>query len=131
MKLLLDTHALVWWWNDDPRLPDAARQAIADPAATVLVSAASAWEIATKQRLGKWPEEGRVVMEFETLVRRSRFSPLGISLAHALAAGSLAGDHRDPFDRMLIAQSRLEEAAMVSVDPVFASYGVPVVWDAA
>ena len=94
MKLLLDSHALVWWWNDDPRLPDTARQAIADPATNVLVSAASAWEIATKQRLGKWPEVDRVVSEFETLVRRSRFATLGISLAHALAAGSLAGPHR-------------------------------------
>ena len=127
-KLLLDTHALVWWWTDDCRLPQAARQAIADPATMVLVSAASAWEIATKQRLGKWPEVDRLVTEFEALIRRSRFAALSITHAHAQAAGALAGPHRDPFDRMLLAQSKIEDAAIVSADAVFAGYGVPVVW---
>ncbi len=89
MRLLLDFHALVRWCNDDPRLPDAIRQAIADPAAAVFVSAASAWKIATRQRLGKWPGVNRVALEFETLVRPPRFSLLGISPAHTLAAGSL------------------------------------------
>ncbi len=130
-KLLLDTHALVWWWTDDQRLPAAARAAIADPSAVILVSAASAWEIATKHRLGKWPDVARILETFEDLVRRSRFSGLPITLAHGTRAGSLGGTHRDPFDRMLIAQAEEQPATMVSGDPVFRSYNIPVIWDTA
>ena len=128
MKLLLDTHALVWWWTDDPRLPAAARAAIAAPATTVLVSAASVWEIATKHRLGKWAEVAPLLDGFETLVRRSRFTPLPVTLGQARAAGSLPGPHRDPFDRMLIAQAADQQTPLVSGDPVFASYGIAVIW---
>lgn len=128
MKLLLDTHALVWWWNDDSRLPKTAREAIGTQETIVLVSAASAWEIATKLRLGRWPEADRLIEDFEGLVRRSRFATLSISLGHAVAAGAMQGPHRDPFDRMLMAQCRLEEATIVSADPVFAGYGIPVLW---
>ncbi len=130
-KLLLDTHALVWWWTDDQRLPAVARAAIADPSAVILVSAASAWEIATKHRLGKWPHVANIVETFEDLVRRSRFSGLPIELAHGTRASSLGGAHRDPFDRMLIAQAEEQPATMVSGDPVFRSYNIPVIWDAA
>lgn len=128
MRLLLDTHALVWWWIDDPRLPAAARAAIADPENTVLVSAASAWELATKQRLGKWPEVEALLADFDASLRRSRFGVLAISLAHARAAGGLEGPHRDPFDRMLIAQCRAEGVPVVSGDAVFGQYGVAVIW---
>jgi PIN domain nuclease of toxin-antitoxin system len=89
VRLLLDTHALVWWWTDDPRLPQPARGAIADPGNTVIVSAASAWEIATKHRVGKWPEVAPIVEAFETFVLRSRFGLLPISALHARAAGML------------------------------------------
>lgn len=130
IRLLLDTHALIWWWTDDARLPPAARAAIADPENTVIVSAVSAWEIATKHRVGKWPEVAPIVEAFETFVRRSRFSLLPISALHARAAGMLEGPHRDPFDRMLIAQSREEGLPIVSADRIFRSYGVTVVWDA-
>jgi PIN domain nuclease of toxin-antitoxin system len=113
VKLLLDTHAVVWWWTDDARLPAASRAVIASAESTVLVSAASAWEIATKSRLGKWPEARRTIDEFAALLRRSRFLPLAISIEHARLAGNLDVPLRDPFDRMLIAQSMLEEATVI------------------
>jgi PIN domain nuclease of toxin-antitoxin system len=128
MKLLLDTHALAWWWIEDKRLPPAARASIANPDNTVLVSAATAWELATKHRLGKWPDGAAIVADLDALLRRSRFGVLAISLPHAHLAGTLDGPHRDPFDRMLIAQCRHEELPIVSGDPVFAQYGVRVIW---
>jgi PIN domain nuclease of toxin-antitoxin system len=131
MKLLLDTHALVWWWTNDPRLPAHARAMIADPASTVYASAASAWEITTKHRVGKWPEAGQLIAEYSSLLRRSRFHALAISMEHAHRAGGLPGPHRDPFDRMLIAQGRLESLPIVTTDPVFATYGAEVIWDGA
>jgi PIN domain nuclease of toxin-antitoxin system len=129
MRLLLDTHALVWWWTDDRRLPAAARAAIADPGNTVHASAVSAWEITTKNRIGKWPEVEKIIAEYTALLRRSRFTPLAVSTDHAHLAGSLAGAHRDPFDRMLIAQSRLEDMKLLSADAVFAAHGVSVIWE--
>jgi len=128
VKLLLDTHTVVWWWLDDPRLPATARGMIASSANTVCVSAVSAWEIATKNRLGKWPDVDRIVAEFGSLLRRSRFVPLAITVEHAGLAGSLGCAHRDPFDRMLVAQSREEKAALVSADPVFRDLGVELIW---
>ena len=128
MKALLDTHALVWWWTDNRRLPRAARAMIAEPDNEVLVSAATVWEIATKNRLGKWPEVERLVTDFESLLLQSRFVGLPVSIAHARLAGTLTGQHRDPFDRMLIAQARLESAVLVTADAIFRRYRVPVVW---
>lgn len=128
MKLLLDTHAVVWWWLDDPRLPAKARDAIADPTNLVHVSAASAWEIATKSRAGKWPDVARIVDEFPALLRKSRFVPLPITVEHAARAGALPGAHRDPFDRMLAAQSAAEAAPLVTADTLFASLGTDVLW---
>jgi PIN domain nuclease of toxin-antitoxin system len=129
VKLLLDTHAVVWWWLDGPRLPALAREAIASPGNTVFVSAASAWELATKNRLGKWPDVETIVREFEQLLRRSRFVSLGISVGHARIAGALAGAHRDPFDRMLIAQAQDEDAVLISGDGIFREFGVDLIWD--
>jgi PIN domain nuclease of toxin-antitoxin system len=126
--LLLDTHALLWWLFDDARLPRAARELIGDPDQDVLVSSASAWEIATKHRLGKLPEAGDVPERFDEYVRKARFRELPITTAHALAAGRLPGPHKDPFDRMLIAQSLAEDAPVVTADPVFGTYGARVVW---
>jgi PIN domain nuclease of toxin-antitoxin system len=128
VKLLLDTHAVVWWWTDDPRLPATARGMISEATNTVYVSAVTAWEIATKNRLGKWPDVERIVAEFTNLLRRSRFVPLPLSIEHARLAGTMEGAHRDPFDRMLIAQSREEKAALVSCDAVFRDYGVELIW---
>ncbi len=128
MRLLLDTHALVWWWTDDRRLPDKARAAIAAPANTILVSAASMWEIATKHRLGKWPEVGQLIAQFDASLRRSRFVPLMITTDHARLAGMLDNLHRDPFDRMLAAQAMSDHAAVITGDPIFTTLGPDVVW---
>jgi PIN domain nuclease of toxin-antitoxin system len=92
------------------------------------VSAASAWEIATKHRIGKLPEAGDVVGQFPAYLRKARFTAFDISVDHALFAGSLPGPHRDPFDRMLIAQARLHSFPIVTIDPIFADYGVRVIW---
>ena len=127
-RLLLDTHALVWWWTDDRRLTARARAAIADPARQVLVSAASAWEIATKHRLGKWDSVAALVAGFEDLLRRSRFAALPITPADALAAGALDWAHRDPFDRLLLAQARAQAVPLVSGDEAFRGQDIPVIW---
>jgi PIN domain nuclease of toxin-antitoxin system len=128
MKLLLDTHALLWWLFDDPQLSPEARTAIADFDNTIFVSSASAWEIATKHRLGRLPEAAAVAKRLPTLLQRATFTPLPISVEHALAAGSLLGAHKDPFDRMLIAQARLEKLSVATIDKVFKDYGIAVVW---
>ncbi len=128
MKLLLDTHALLWWLAGDAvNLPQRARDAIGDDGNAVYVSAASAWEIATKQRLGKL-DAGMLSGEIVTIVSRQQFLPLDVTLDHAERAGSLPGAHRDPFDRMLIAQAHAENMTLVSNERVFDSYGVARLW---
>lgn len=128
MKVLLDTHALLWWLFDDSRLSQAARDVIAGPESDVLVSAASAWEIATKYRIGKLPDAAPAVGDLAQVLRQERFQELPITLQHALAAGLLPGPHRDPFDRMLVAQSQIEDLPVVTNDPVFAQYDCQVAW---
>lgn len=128
MKLLLDTHALLWWWTDDPQLSAAARAAIADTANDVLVSAASAWEIATKQRLGKLDGVPEARARFIELLAADGFALLPILVTHALHAGAHAADHRDPFDRMLAAQAALEEATLVTRDPAFSLFDCKLLW---
>ncbi len=128
MRLLLDTHALLWWLDGDRRLSRKARAAIADQANTVVVSAASAWEITTKARLGKLPGAAEVAADVARCVAGQGFSTLDITILHAQRAGRLPGDHRDPFDRMLISQAQLEDLPLVSDDGVFDEYGVARVW---
>ena len=128
MRLLLDTHALLWWWTDDPQLSAGARRAIADRANSVLVSAASAWELATKHHIGKLGEAGEAVSRFDELVAADGFEHLAISYYHCLKAGGYAVEHRDPFDRMLAAQTALEGLVLVSRDPAFGLFGVEVLW---
>lgn len=135
-RLLLDTHALVWWWTDDRRLTGPARAAIAAPGHQVLVSAASAWEIATRlrlghrlgHRLGKWDSVAALVTGFENFLRRSRFAALPITPADALAAGALDWAHRDPFDRLLLAQARAQAVPLVSGDEAFRGQDIAVIW---
>ena len=126
--MLLDTHALLWWLTEDGRLSARARKAIIASRGSVLVSAATGWELATKHRLGKLPQGEHVVPVLSELLQREGFGTLAVSLAHALAAGNLPGHHRDPFDRLLIAQAKLEVLPIVSVDRVFADYDVGVIW---
>jgi PIN domain nuclease of toxin-antitoxin system len=119
VKLLLDTHALLWWLADDPGLEPAAADAIAG-ADLVLVSAASAWEIGIKQALGKLTGPRDLAGE----VAANGFTELPITLAHAVIAGALPPHHADPFDRLLVAQARLEGCTLVTRDPRMAAYGV-------
>jgi PIN domain nuclease of toxin-antitoxin system len=126
--LLLDTHAVLWWLFDDAKLSPIARSAIADPHNEVLVSAASAWEITTKHRLGRLPEAGDVPLHLPRYLNRARFAVLDISLEHAMAAGALPDPHKDPFDRMLVAQARIEDLSVATTDQVFKDYGVAVIW---
>ncbi|QTD46680.1 type II toxin-antitoxin system VapC family toxin [Ottowia testudinis] len=128
MKLLLDTHALIWWWTNDAQLPASARALIADEALPVLVSAASAWEMATKHRLGKLGSVSAALPRFNALVQADGFGHLPITWPHALKAGSHAADNRDPFDRMLAAQADLEGLTLVTRDDAFAQFGVRTVW---
>ncbi len=128
MNLLLDTHVLIWWLGSLPMLSADASDALADPENEAFVSGASAFEIATKYRLGKLPVAAALVDGLDEHLRREGFKPVAISLPHALAAGRLPGPHKDPFDRMLIAQARLEGFTVVTSDPIFQRYRVPVVW---
>ncbi len=128
MKLLLDTHALLWWLTDDSRLSLQAREAIADDQNSIFVSAASAWEIATKQRIGKLEQVPGVVDRFAELVAADGFTHLPITSAHSLRAGSYPMQHRDPFDRMLAAQSELERLPLVTLDPAFSDFHCITFW---
>lgn len=128
MRLLLDTHALLWWWNDDPQLSPAARQALADEVNEVMVSAASAWEIATKQRIGKLPPFPADAGSFHRLLHADGFRLLPVAASHAWHVGALAAEHRDPFDRMLAAQCELDDLVLVTRDPAFALFGTPTLW---
>ena len=120
MRVLLDTSAFLWWVTADARLGPKARAVVADPSRRVYVSAVSAWEIAIKQSLGKLDLDGDV----GELVEREEFDELPVRIAHALEAESLPLHHRDPFDRMLIAQSRREDLVLLTGDRVFTRYDV-------
>ena len=128
MRLLLDTHALLWWFTDDPRLSAKARSLIGDANNVILVSAASAWEIATKHRLGKLEEAAEAVMRFEELVVADGFSHLPVSYRHGLRAGAYHATHRDPFDRMLAAQSEIESLPLVTLDIAFKQFEITTIW---
>jgi len=128
VRLLLDTHALLWWLDGDRRLSRKARTAITAESNSVIVSAASAWEITTKARLGKLPGAIDVAADVAGCVAGQGFSTLDITILHAQRAGRLPGDHRDPFDRMLIAQAQIEDLSLVSDDRVFDTYGVTRFW---
>jgi PIN domain nuclease of toxin-antitoxin system len=128
VRLLLDTHAFLWWLAGDRRLSRAAKAAVREEENTVHVSAASAWEVATKFRLGKLPGAAAVVHRMAEVVASQAFQPLPITLVHAQRAGLLEGAHRDPFDRMLIAQAHAEGLTLVSNEKLFDAYGVHRLW---
>ncbi|WP_295458655.1 type II toxin-antitoxin system VapC family toxin [uncultured Thiodictyon sp.] len=128
MRLLLDTHALLWWFTADARLSVRAQAAIADEANTIHVSAASAWDIATKQRIGKLDEVPKAAERFAELVAADGFLHLPVSYLHGLRTGGYALAHRDPFDRMLAAQSELESMVLVTRDPAFSAFPVATLW---
>jgi len=121
LRLLLDTHALLWWASDDERLKPTERDAIGDEDSIVWVSAASLWEISIKRKLGRIE---LVHSDLERELKRSNFLELAIAWQHAESAGSLPRHHDDPFDRMLIAQAQAEQLVLVSYDPAFRDYDV-------
>jgi PIN domain nuclease of toxin-antitoxin system len=120
VNYLLDTHALIWWIENDRTLSLRARAAIADPDSGVFVSAASVWEISIKETSGKLGAPP----DLEAQIERHQFDGLAITFAHARAAGSLPRHHDDPFDRMLVAQAIAEGLTIITRDPRIASYGV-------
>ncbi len=128
MRLLLDTHALLWWFGDEPALPASSRRAMAHPGNHIFVSAISAWEIATKFRLGRLPSASDLVQDFDGYLARDGFNLLQLSSDHGIRAGLLPGPLKDPFDRMLIAQALIEDMFIVSNEVVFDRYGVSRVW---
>jgi PIN domain nuclease of toxin-antitoxin system len=128
MTILLDTHALLWWMIGDPRLSPRARAAVGAEDAEVLVSAASAWELAIKVRLGKLPEAARLTHRLAESLAEQDFKQLPIRLEHGRLGGLLPGDHRDPFDRILAAQALLEDLTLVTGDRAFGAFGVKILW---
>ena len=125
---MLDTHALIWWLTDSRRISEVVRLAIFDPANEKLVSAASAWEIATKHRLGKLPDADAIVLDLPGAIAGQGFRELPITVDDAVRAGQLPGHHNDPFDRMLIAQALARNIPLVSNERVFDRYGVRRLW---
>ncbi len=127
-RLLIDTHVLLWWLDGDKRLVRRPRQLIQAEDNEILVSAASVWEITTKARLGKLPGALAVAADVPMCIAGQGFSSMSITVEHAQVAGNLPGPHRDPFDRMLIAQAQAERVAIISVDVALDGHGVTRLW---
>lgn len=119
MSYLIDTHVLLWWLFDEPQLGMHCREIIQNPENQIFVSSATAWEISTKYRIGKLPEAKQLVENYQPTLDLARFLELPISTAHSLRAGSLPIEHRDPFDRMLMAQAELENLPIITYDSAF------------
>ena len=128
MKVLVDTHALLWWLFDDSRLSKRANAVLRDPGNSVSVSSASAWEIATKYRLGRLDSAQPLLEDFSGWLGKAGFVELAITSGHAIVAGNWDAPHRDPFDRLLAAQSVMEELRLVTRDPVFEDFGLEPIW---
>lgn len=127
MRLLLDTHVLAWWVFDDSRLPPTIRELIGI-SDEVFVSAVSAYEICRKYHLGKWPEAKPLVDGFERIVATESFSILNLTALHAINAGKLPAEHRDPFDRLIAAQATTEGMGLVSSDKLLRYLGLEPIW---
>jgi PIN domain nuclease of toxin-antitoxin system len=126
VNLLLDTHALIWFLLGKKQLSPAARRAIESSKNCVLISAVSGYEIAIKCMQGKM--DFAILETLAVALREARFDDLPVTMTHAIAAGELAGPHRDPWDRLLMAQARIESLTIVTTDAEFASYGVKTLW---
>jgi PIN domain nuclease of toxin-antitoxin system len=119
ISYLIDTHILLWWIFDDPKLNLECRDIIRNPAHSILVSSVTAWEIATKYRIGKLPEAEEIVKDYPKILATAKFIELPVTSAHALRAGTLPILHRDPFDRMIMAQAELEKMPVITYDAAF------------
>lgn len=128
LSYLLDTHTLVWWLLNENKLSVRARGAIASSTGPIFVSAVSAFEIATKVRLGKFEAAREIDADFVGLVRADGFMMLDVRTQHALAAGRFVPDHRGPFDRLLAAQAKIESLTLVTRDPAFSTFDAPTLW---
>jgi PIN domain nuclease of toxin-antitoxin system len=128
LRLLLDTHALIWWLAGDEALSRNARDAIGDEANSIAVSAASAMEVATKFRIGKLPDAALLAQDFEAIVADQGFAELAITVHHARLAGEMNIGHKDPFDRLLIAQAQAEDMVLVSNEALFDGFTVKRLW---
>ena len=128
LTVLLDTHALLWWLAGDERLSLPARNLLADRGTDALVSAASAWEICTKARLGRLPGAAALAADVRAAVLSQGFTPLAISFEHAERAGRLPGEHRDPFDRMIAAQAQALDIPVLSIDAALDPFGIRRIW---
>ena len=130
MRLLLDTRApaLIWWPTDSSHLPEAVHRAIFNPSNEKLISATTAWEITTKHRLGKLPGSELLAADFAGVIARQGFEELPITVEDAARAGALPSPHRDPFDRMLIAQALARNLVLISNESLFDRYGVRRLW---
>ncbi len=129
MSYLIDTHIFLWWLFDDPKLHTDCRDIIRNPDHRIIVSSASAWEIATKYRIGKLPEAKQLVEQYSQILYQAKFIELAITTAHALRAGSLPIAHRDPFDRMIMAQAELESLPVITYDAAFQTGLIQVIAD--
>lgn len=128
MRVLLDTHTLLWWVQNDPQLSRTARAILASFGTEVYVSAASAWEISTKVRIGKLPGAEAFAADFRARLQSLSFRELPITVEHGQRAGLLPGPHKDPFDRMLIAQAQAENIPVISNEKIFDVYLVRRIW---
>ena len=128
MRFLLDTHILIWWMTENSRLSNHAHNLIQRRENTSIVSAVSAWEIATKVRLGRLPIAADLIQDFVEDLARERIQIMAVTADHGIRAGSLPGPHKDPFDRMLIAQALSENIPIVSNDRALDGYGVSRLW---
>ena len=125
---LLDSHVLLWWWFDPDRLSTAVHEQLIDPSTSVLVSAASVWELSLKHHQGKLPELSGVITDLPGLLQADGFEALPISLAHGLRAGGYSQPHRDPFDRMLAAQAELDRLVLLTADSQLSSFPCQTLW---
>jgi PIN domain nuclease of toxin-antitoxin system len=128
VKVPLDTHTVLWWLLESPRLSKHAASALGDRSTTIVVSAISGHEIATKYRLRKLPVPERLAHNLDLIIAENGWQSLSLTISHAQLAGRLSGAHKDPFDRMLAAQSLIEGMPLVTSDSAFAAFGVAVVW---
>ena len=128
MKILLDTHTFLWWIEDDPQLSAAALATIEDSANQLFFSAASGWEIAIKSQIGKLRMPENLDQFITEQLYRNNFTVLPIHLSHALHVHALPLFHRDPFDRILVAQSAIEKMPLLTIDPQLSQYDVQIVW---
>lgn len=127
-RLLLDTHAALFWWAGAAKLGKNAHEAMLDADVAILISAASCWEIATKFRIGKLDFAGDPVVLVPRLIAQNDFEILEVGADHALFAGSLPGQHKDPFDRLLAAQAMIEDLTVITRDREIAKFGCKVLW---